>query len=81
MLVIDQVGRDIQVLAKLTAKPHRSARQEVHRLLSVGNDNNASDSEDVEVIVAVRRGNIFATAFHPELTKDLRWHRYELSCY
>ena len=27
-----------------------------------------------EVIVAVRQGNILATAFHPELTDDLRWH-------
>lgn len=29
-----------------------------------------------EVIVAVRQGNIVATAFHPELTDDLRWHAY-----
>jgi pyridoxal 5'-phosphate synthase pdxT subunit len=27
-------------------------------------------------IVAVRQGNLFATAFHPELTGDLRLHRY-----
>lgn len=27
------------------------------------------------VIVAVRSGAILATAFHPELTDDLRWHR------
>ncbi|MDE0199085.1 MAG: pyridoxal 5'-phosphate synthase glutaminase subunit PdxT [Caldilineaceae bacterium] len=28
------------------------------------------------VIAAVRKGPILATAFHPELTDDLRWHRY-----
>jgi pyridoxal 5'-phosphate synthase pdxT subunit len=28
-----------------------------------------------QVIVAVRQGPILATAFHPELTDDLRWHR------
>ena len=28
------------------------------------------------IYVAVRQGTILATAFHPELTKDLRWHRY-----
>jgi 5'-phosphate synthase pdxT subunit len=28
------------------------------------------------VIVAARQGNILATAFHPELTTDDRWHRY-----
>jgi 5'-phosphate synthase pdxT subunit len=27
------------------------------------------------VYVAVRQGTILATAFHPELTPDLRWHR------
>ena len=29
-----------------------------------------------EKIVAVRRGRILATAFHPELTDDLRLHEY-----
>lgn len=29
-----------------------------------------------EVIVAVRKNNIVATAFHPELTNDSRWHEY-----
>jgi pyridoxal 5'-phosphate synthase pdxT subunit len=28
-----------------------------------------------QVIVAVRQGPILATAFHPELTNDARWHR------
>jgi 5'-phosphate synthase pdxT subunit len=28
-----------------------------------------------QVIVAVRQGPILATAFHPELTDDPRWHR------
>jgi len=32
--------------------------------------------EEVEVFVAVQKGNILATAFHPELTDDMRWHRY-----
>jgi 5'-phosphate synthase pdxT subunit len=29
--------------------------------------------------VAVRQGNLVATAFHPELTDDLRFHDYFLS--
>ena len=29
-----------------------------------------------EVICAVRKGNLLCTAFHPELTKDYRWHEY-----
>lgn len=28
-----------------------------------------------EVVVAVQQANILATAFHPELTDDLRWHQ------
>ena len=32
--------------------------------------------EEVEVFVAVQKGNILATAFHPELTDDIRWHQY-----
>ncbi|XP_021340060.1 uncharacterized protein LOC110441275 isoform X2 [Mizuhopecten yessoensis] len=30
------------------------------------------------VIVAVQQGDVIATAFHPELTDDLRWHSYFL---
>jgi 5'-phosphate synthase pdxT subunit len=34
-------------------------------------------SEQVDpVVVAFRQGTILSTAFHPELTEDLRWHRY-----
>ena len=32
--------------------------------------------EDDEHVVAVQQGNMMATAFHPELTEDLRWHVY-----
>jgi len=32
-----------------------------------------------EVIAAVRQGAVLATAFHPELTDDLRWHAYFLA--
>jgi 5'-phosphate synthase pdxT subunit len=34
---------------------------------------------DDGTIVAVRQGNLLATAFHPELTEDDRFHRYFLS--
>ena len=30
------------------------------------------------VVVAVEQNNIMATAFHPELTDDIRWHQYFL---
>uniref|UniRef100_A0A2P2JZ13 glutaminase n=1 Tax=Rhizophora mucronata TaxID=61149 RepID=A0A2P2JZ13_RHIMU len=31
-----------------------------------------------KVIVAVKQGNLLGTAFHPELTSDIRWHSYFL---
>jgi pyridoxal 5'-phosphate synthase pdxT subunit len=34
--------------------------------------------EKFNVIIAVRQAQILATAFHPELTDDLRWHQYFL---
>ena len=36
-----------------------------------------SDSND-DVIVSVQQGNVFSTAFHPELTDDISWHLYFL---
>lgn len=34
-----------------------------------------SDQSSYTIAVAVQQENIIATAFHPELTEDLRWHR------
>ena len=34
------------------------------------------DSEDARTIVAIRQGRHFLTTFHPELTKDDRFHDY-----
>ena len=45
---------------------------EVLNTINVTNE----DQENSEVIVAVRQDNILATAFHPELTNDSRWHQY-----
>jgi pyridoxal 5'-phosphate synthase pdxT subunit len=36
----------------------------------------ADGSTAREVICACRSGNILCTAFHPELTRDYRWHAY-----
>jgi len=36
----------------------------------------ADGSNAREVICAVQRNNVLCTAFHPELTEDLRWHQY-----
>lgn len=34
-----------------------------------------SAADGGKLIVAVRQGSILATAFHPELTADIRWHQ------
>jgi 5'-phosphate synthase pdxT subunit len=36
----------------------------------------ADGSNAREVICAVQNGNTLCTAFHPELTEDIRWHQY-----
>lgn len=61
---IEQVGPDAEELARLSGE---SARHEQ-------NVNGAGQA----VIVAARQGNLLATAFHPELTDDERFHRYFL---
>ena len=49
-----------------------SAAEDVETLSTVA----ALHDDNQSVIAAVRKGPILATAFHPELTDDLRWHRY-----
>jgi len=65
-----EVGSDVEILAdcpvpagtpSITITSGKGGEEEVY-------------SKD-RVIVAVRQGNILATAFHPELTSDSRWHR------
>eukprot|EP01040_Poterioochromonas_malhamensis_P011562 gene11562-12611_t len=68
-----KVGPDVKILATLQSKPHISALAEVLRVLNL-NPSDSSSIPDINAIVAVRQNNILATAFHPELTKDLRWH-------
>jgi 5'-phosphate synthase pdxT subunit len=36
------------------------------------------EHRDQTAIVAARQGNLLATAFHPELSRDDRLHRYFL---
>lgn len=47
---------------------------------SVGKGVDVLAKLDDGTIVAARQGNLFATSFHPELTKDTRVHRYFVEC-
>lgn len=44
-------------------------------LCSVPRDDIHNIGHQTDNVIAVRQGNILATTFHPELTKDDRWHR------
>lgn len=61
---IVDVGSSVEVLAEYPLAPGQAPQQEV------GKD---------KVIVAVKQNNMLATAFHPELTSDLRWHKLFLN--
>ncbi|KAJ7526983.1 hypothetical protein O6H91_16G030400 [Diphasiastrum complanatum] len=64
---IIQKGESVEVLAYY----------DVSSTLSLEGDEEAR-LEGQSVAVAVKQGNLLATAFHPELTSDTRWHSYFL---
>ena len=65
--LIERVGEEVEALARLEPA------------LSPSTALRASGVEGEGTVVAVRQGNLLATAFHPELTGDDRFHRYFLS--
>ncbi|KAJ7980982.1 Pyridoxal biosynthesis protein PDX2 [Quillaja saponaria] len=66
-----EVGSEVQVLADYPVPSYKA-------LGSSSEDQEENVGEEKKVIVAVRQGKILATAFHPELTADTRWHTYFL---
>jgi 5'-phosphate synthase pdxT subunit len=88
--LIEQVGDQVQVLArlpKLNAVALDLATVDGSEIyppdgeLEVpdgGTQLQALDSEVPNIVVAARQGNLLATAFHPEVTDDLRLHEYFL---
>jgi 5'-phosphate synthase pdxT subunit len=63
--IIERVGAGVEVLARVEADP--------------GPATGSGASGEDGTVVAVRQGNLLATAFHPELTEDDRFHRLFLS--
>jgi 5'-phosphate synthase pdxT subunit len=60
--IIERVGAGVEVLARVEADP--------------GPATGSGASGEDGTVVAVRQGNLLATAFHPELTDDDRFHQY-----
>lgn len=67
---VERVGAGVEVLGRVTDDDLRSQRG-VRRAELESSSGPAADR-----IVAVRQGHLLATSFHPELTGDLRLHRY-----
>ncbi|KAJ8543920.1 hypothetical protein K7X08_025538 [Anisodus acutangulus] len=64
------VGPDVEVLASIPL----SAIETINSNPAIQKE----EESEKKVIVAVKQGNLLATAFHPELTADTRWHSYFL---
>ena len=92
--LIDAVGADVEVLARLDITAEQIAptanwqvdmggqcRSEAAATApsrtDVSGDRNGHKG-DGRIIVAARQGRLLATAFHPELTDDSRFHQYFL---
>ncbi|SCF27002.1 pyridoxal phosphate synthase yaaE subunit [Micromonospora viridifaciens] len=67
---VERVGAGVEVLGRVTDDDSRSQRGVRRAELE------SSSGPTADRIVAVRQGNLLATSFHPELTGDLRLHRY-----
>lgn len=63
-------------LAAFFVEPNPSTAAVVGEGGGGGSSVSSGEKEAPEVIVAIRKGNIVGTAFHPELTNDSRWHEY-----
>ncbi|KAL3530584.1 hypothetical protein ACH5RR_009906 [Cinchona calisaya] len=67
------VGPGVEVLAEIPVSFDKASCSD-----RASQDQEESTGSGKKVIVAVRQGNLLATAFHPELTADSRWHAYFL---
>jgi 5'-phosphate synthase pdxT subunit len=75
---LDSFETDLDIPA-LGTKPFPAVFIRAPRIESVGEGVEILSRLDNNTPVAARQGNMIVTAFHPELTDDLRWHKYFLS--
>lgn len=67
---VEEVGAGVEILGRLTDEG------------ATGIEHAYEPPNGDGIIVAVRQGNLMGTAFHPEVTQDLRFHDYflQLAC-
>jgi len=75
---LDSFETDVDV-PDLGEKPFHAVFIRAPRIKSVGEGVDVLARLDDGTPVAARQGEILVTAFHPELTPDLRFHRYFLA--
>jgi len=74
----DSFEADVE-FPKLGKEPFHTIFIRAPAIAEVGTDIEVLGSLADGTPVALRQGNLLVTAFHPELTKDTRFHRYFLS--
>jgi 5'-phosphate synthase pdxT subunit len=72
---VDSFEADITV-PKLGGEPFHAVFIRAPRIVSVGKQVDVLARLEDGTIVAAQQGSLLATAFHPELTGDARFHRY-----
>ncbi len=82
---VDSFEQDLDIPALTTAgngasRPFHAIFIRAPLLESVGKGVEVLAKLDDGTIVAARQGNLLATSFHPELTPDMRFHKYFLEC-
>jgi 5'-phosphate synthase pdxT subunit len=60
---INDPSVEILATVKVQSKPHKNGEDKGFELGD-------------ELVVAIQQKHLLATSFHPELTKDHRWHQY-----
>ena len=75
---VDSFERDLDVPA-LGPEPFRAVFIRAPRIAALGPGVEAVARLDDGTVVAARQERLLATSFHPELTRDARFHEYFLS--
>lgn len=63
----------------MAGAPYHAVFIRAPKITRLGKDVETLAALDDGTVVAARQGNLLATSFHPELTRDDRFHRYFLS--
>ncbi len=75
---LDSFETDLDIPA-IGKEPFPAVFIRAPRIESVGDGVEVLSRLDDNTAVAARQANMIVTSFHPELTNDLRWHKYFLS--